>query len=178
MASFSGTTSGSSQEDLQQLMDIRKRKRMISNRESARRSRMRKQKISDDLTTQLNQLKEQKIQIATNINMVTHLFLNVEAENSILRAQMDELNQRLQSLNEIINFAYPCRSLEKCTATFFDFEESDTHPMAITFSQTPSNNIAINYHHELDDFLNYPWNLVNVHHQQPIMASSDHSFMY
>lgn len=68
---------------------------------------MRKQKVSDDLTTQLNQFKEQKNQIATNINMVTHLFLNVEAENSILRAQMDELNQRLQSLNEIINSGYP-----------------------------------------------------------------------
>lgn len=177
MASFSGTTSGSSQEDLQQLMDQRKRKRMISNRESARRSRMRKQKISDDLTTQLNQFKEQKNQIATNINMVTHLFLNVEAENSILRAQMDELNQRLQSLNEIINSGYPCRTLEKCTTTTFGFGGSDMYPGGITFLQNPSNTMAINYHHELDDFLNYPWNLVNVHHQQPIMASYDHSFM-
>lgn len=177
MASFSGTTSGSGQEDLQQLMDQRKRKRMISNRESARRSRVRKQKISDDLTTQLNQFKEQKNQIATNINMVTHLFLNVEAENSILRAQMDELNQRLQSLNEIINSGYLCQTLEKCTTTIIDFEGSDMCPAEITFLQSPSNNMAINYHHELDDFLNYPWNLVKVHQQQPIMASYDHSFM-
>ncbi|WMV18096.1 hypothetical protein MTR67_011481 [Solanum verrucosum] len=126
-------------------MDQRKRKRMISNRESARRSRMRKQKLYDDLTSRVNQFKEQNNQIATNINMMTHLFLNVEAENSILRAQLAELNQRLQSLNEIIS----------CT------------------NSSPSN-IAINYHHELDDFLN-PWNLLNVN--QSIMASSD-SFMY
>uniref|UniRef100_A0A3Q7FFU3 BZIP domain-containing protein n=1 Tax=Solanum lycopersicum TaxID=4081 RepID=A0A3Q7FFU3_SOLLC len=115
MASF---TSGSSQEDLQKLMDQRKRKRMISNRESARRSRMRKQQLSDDLTSQVNQFKEQNNQIATNINMMTHLFLNVEAENSILRAQLVELNQRLQSLNEIISCTNSNRSLEKCISTF------------------------------------------------------------
>lgn len=166
MASF---TSGSSQEDLQQVMDQRKRKRMISNRESARRSRMRKQKLSDDLTSQVNQFKEQNNQIATNINMMTHLFLNVEAENSILRAQLVELNQRLQSLNEIISCTNSSRSLKKCTSTFGG---SDMHPTTICL-QGPSN-IAINYHHELDDFLN-PWNLLNVN--QSIMASSD-SIMY
>ncbi|KAK4361498.1 hypothetical protein RND71_020450 [Anisodus tanguticus] len=178
MASFSGTTSGSSQEDLQQLMDQRKRKRMISNRESARKSRMRKQKHCDDLMAQVNQLKEENNQIVTNINTVTQLFLNVEAENSILRAQMAELNHRLQSLNEIINSmnsansaysyrgleAYSYRGLEKGTI----FEGSDTY--AKIFLQGPSS-ISANYHHELDDdFLN-PWNLLNVN--QPIMSSSD-----
>lgn len=169
MASFSGTTSGSSQADLQQLMDQRKRKRMISNRESARRSRMRKQKLCDDLTSQVNQFKEQNNQIATNINMMTHLFLNLEVENSILRGQLVELNKRLQSLNEIISCTNSSWSLDKCTT----FEESDTHP-AIIYLQSPSNIASNYYHHELDDFLN-PWNLLNVN--QPIMASSD-SFMY
>ncbi|XP_060191650.1 bZIP transcription factor 11-like [Lycium barbarum] len=101
MASPSGTSSGS--EDLQQLMDQRKRKRMISNRESARRSRMKKQTHLNELMVQVNQLKDQNKQIATNINMVTQIYLNVEADNSVLRAQMAELSHRLQSLNEIIN---------------------------------------------------------------------------
>ncbi|PHU19482.1 hypothetical protein BC332_10633 [Capsicum chinense] len=166
MASFSGTTSRSSQEDLQQLMDQRKRKRLISNRESARRSRMRKQKHSDDLTAQINQLKEQKNQIATNINMLTYLFLNVKAENSILRAQLVELSHRLQSLNEMISCPHS-PYLEKCTT----FEGPETYPATVI--QGPSN-IAFNYHHDLDDFLN-PWNLLTVN--QPIMASSD-SFIY
>ncbi|XP_047150266.1 bZIP transcription factor 44-like [Vigna umbellata] len=73
MASSSGTCSGSSsllqnsgsEEDLQALMDQRKRKRMTSNRESAQRSRMRKEKHLDDLVTQVAQLRKENQQILT-----------------------------------------------------------------------------------------------------------------
>ncbi|KAK4377322.1 hypothetical protein RND71_003618 [Anisodus tanguticus] len=113
MASSSGTSSGSgsyriqnsgSVEDLQQLMDQRKRKRMISNRESARRSRMRKQKHLDDLMAQLAHLRNENNQILTSMNVTTQNYLNIEAENSILRAQVEELCNRLVSLTEIISF--------------------------------------------------------------------------
>lgn len=115
MASSSGTSSGSgsgsytlhnsvSEEDLQQLMDQRKRKRMISNRESARRSRMRKQKHLDDLMSQLTRLRKENNKILTSMTVTTQNYLNIEAENSILRAQMSELGQSLESLTEIINF--------------------------------------------------------------------------
>ncbi|GMJ03553.1 basic leucine-zipper 44 [Hibiscus trionum] len=117
MASSSGTSSGSttttttltqnsgsSEEDLQALMDERKRKRMISNRESARRSRMRKQKHLDELMAQVTHLQKQNHCIAGNINLAAQHLLNVEAENSVLRAQLGELGHRLQSLNEIIGF--------------------------------------------------------------------------
>ncbi|OIT23906.1 PREDICTED: bZIP transcription factor 11-like [Nicotiana attenuata] len=129
-SSPSGTSSGS--EDIQQLMDQRKRKRMISNRESARRSRMKKQKHLSDLMVQVNQLKDQNDKIVTNINMLTQVYLNVEAENSVLRAQMAELSHRLQSLNEIIN----CLN---SAATIIDDTEVNGE----------------------DDFLN-PWNLLHV----------------
>ncbi|KAJ6707908.1 BZIP TRANSCRIPTION FACTOR [Salix viminalis] len=111
MASSSGTSSGSpliqnsgSEEDLQALMDQRKRKRMISNRESARRSRMRKQKHLDDLAAQVSQLRKENHQIITSINITTQRYLNVEADNSILRVQISELSKRLESLNGIIGF--------------------------------------------------------------------------
>jgi len=111
MASSSGNSSGStptqnsgSEEDLQLLMDQRKRKRMQSNRESARRSRMRKQKQVDDLMTFVAQIRKDNNQIMTTINLTTQHYINVEAENSILRAQVMELRQRLDSLNEILNY--------------------------------------------------------------------------
>ncbi|KAJ1378869.1 Basic-leucine zipper domain [Sesbania bispinosa] len=108
MASSSGnsskTQSSGSEEDLQILMDQRKNKRKQSNRESARRSRMRKQNHLEDLTNQVSKLTKDNGEILTNINITTQHYLNVEAENSILRAQMGELNQRLQSLNDILNF--------------------------------------------------------------------------
>ncbi|GKV41570.1 hypothetical protein SLEP1_g49079 [Rubroshorea leprosula] len=96
--------SSSSEEDLQQIMDQRKRKRMQSNRESARRSRMRKQKHLDDLTAQVSELTRENNQILTSMNITSQLYMNLEAENSVLKVQMAELNTRLQSLNEIIDF--------------------------------------------------------------------------
>lgn len=76
---------------------------MLSNRESARRSRLRKQTHLDDLTAQVSQLRSQNSQIVTTVGVTTQQYLKVEAENSVLRAQMDELSNRLQSLNDIIN---------------------------------------------------------------------------
>lgn len=145
---ISGTCSGSmsSLENLAQT-DVRKRKRMLSNRESARRSRMRKQKLLDDLTVQMNNLRAENNHILTNINLVTHLFLNMESENSVLRAQMSELNHRLHALNELIS----CFS-----------SNADSAPAAAGSDQDHAH-LMIN-----DDFLN-PWSLIHVHH--PIMAS-------
>lgn len=117
-SSSTGASSGSSSLALQnsasgsegcaqeqnQIMDQRKRKRMISNRESARRSRMRKQKHLGDLMAQVEQLRGQNAQIAHGLNVTTELYLSIEAENSILSAQAAELSNRLQSLNEIISY--------------------------------------------------------------------------
>ncbi|URD99910.1 ocs element-binding factor 1 [Musa troglodytarum] len=75
---------------------------MTSNRESARRSRMRKQKHLDDLTAQLNQLRKENSQIMTSLTLITHHYFAVEADNSVLRTQLVELSSRLQSLDEIL----------------------------------------------------------------------------
>ncbi|XP_022136835.1 bZIP transcription factor 44-like [Momordica charantia] len=119
MASPVGSSLGSpsSDEDLRQIVDQRKRKRMISNRESARRSRMRKQKQLDDLTVQVAQIRSENEQIPVNINFTTQLYRNLEAENSVLRAQMAELRHRLDSLNEITSF------INSSTRNLFETEQ-------------------------------------------------------
>ncbi|KAI6703900.1 hypothetical protein NL676_013036 [Syzygium grande] len=76
MASPCGTSSGSSlvqksapEEELRVVMDQRKRKKVISSRESTRWSWMRKQKHLDDLRAQAAQLRMENHQIGTNINI-------------------------------------------------------------------------------------------------------------
>lgn len=122
---------------------------MISNRESARRSRLRKQKQLDDLMTQVAQLRKENSQILSSINVTTHHYLNVEAENSILNAQVAELSHRLQSLNEINSFL---------TGAGTGVEEP-------YFINEPA-----------DELMNSSWNYLNVH--QPIMASADSLLQY
>ncbi|URE27453.1 SAM dependent carboxyl methyltransferase [Musa troglodytarum] len=110
-SSPSRTSSGSSQlqnsgseEDLKAVMDQKKLKRMISNRESARRSRMRKRKHLDELMAQLNQLRKENRQLSTAFSLTKQRYVAVEAENCVLRAQMMELDNSLQSLGEILSF--------------------------------------------------------------------------
>lgn len=84
------------------IMDPRKRKRMISNRDSARRSRMRKQKRLDDLAAEAGQLAEENQRVRTSLKVVVEGYVRVEYDNSVLRTQMEELGQRLKSLEEIV----------------------------------------------------------------------------
>ncbi|CAI9763745.1 unnamed protein product [Fraxinus pennsylvanica] len=167
MASSSGNSSGSTQiqnsgseGDLQQSMDQRKRKRMQSNRESARRSRLRKQKHLDDMMAKVTELKDENNLILTRINVTTQHYMNVEAENSVLSAQMMELSQRLQSLNEILNY------INSNTATVAATTAAAAEPATNCMFQ------AEEFQGFYDGFLNNPWNLMYLN-QQPIMASAD-----
>ncbi|XP_039021571.1 bZIP transcription factor 11-like [Hibiscus syriacus] len=139
MASSSGNSNSSgSEEDLHRLMDQRKRKRMESNRESARRSRMRKQKRLDDLMAQLILLREDNYQILTNINFITHQYLSMEAENSVLRAQIIELSQRLDSLNGILNHLNnPRISNGVYESEAFESSTNFIHPFSLAYLNQP-----------------------------------------
>ncbi|KAI4341657.1 hypothetical protein MLD38_026353 [Melastoma candidum] len=83
-------------------IEERKRKRMESNRESARRSRLRKQKQLDDLLGQVSHLECANKQLVDTIDAVQRKYSVVEADNSILRVQIAELTGRLQSLNSVL----------------------------------------------------------------------------
>lgn len=100
MASIQRQTSSGS--DGSAPMDERKRKRMLSNRESARRSRMRKQKQLEDLTSEVSRLQIAINQIQQSINAKEQAYIQVESVNSVMRAQVVELTDRLQSLNSVL----------------------------------------------------------------------------
>uniref|UniRef100_I1JQS0 BZIP domain-containing protein n=1 Tax=Glycine max TaxID=3847 RepID=I1JQS0_SOYBN len=65
----STTTSSGSEGGDPHIIDERKRKRMLSNRESARRSRMRKQKQLEDLTDEVSRLQSANKKLAENIEV-------------------------------------------------------------------------------------------------------------
>ncbi|GAB4830575.1 bZIP transcription factor 53 [Ancistrocladus abbreviatus] len=95
-------SSGSEEDPRYANMDERKRKRMISNRESARRSRMRKQQHLDDLVKEVTKLQSENAKLMKSINESTQYYIGVESENNVLRAQVMELTDRLRSLNSVL----------------------------------------------------------------------------
>ncbi|KAL3624124.1 hypothetical protein CASFOL_032940 [Castilleja foliolosa] len=95
-AHFDSTTNEA--EDQQQLSVIneRKQRRMISNRESARRSRMRKQRCVDELCAQIVWLRIENRQLVEKLNRVSENRDQVIKEN-------DELKKVSLELREMIN---------------------------------------------------------------------------
>ncbi|KAE9588366.1 hypothetical protein Lal_00003070 [Lupinus albus] len=147
MATSSGNSSvctkfqsSGSEEDLKLLMDQRKRKRKQSNRESAKRSRMRKQKHLDDVIAQVDMLRKENSEILTRVSIITQHYHRVESENCILRVQMGELSQRLQSLNdilELINTTNGIYEMDNCYVTGATDYNNFMNPMNMFYLNQP-----------------------------------------
>lgn len=76
-------------------VDEKKARRMLSNRESARRSRQRKQQHLDDLQGQVSQLRNENLGILHRLAMVAQLMENLGQENGRLRGEAQGLSSRL-----------------------------------------------------------------------------------
>nr|AFO63284.1 bZIP5 [Tamarix hispida] len=87
-------------------MDERKRKRMESNRESARRSRMRKQKHVENLRNRLNQLKSENHERTTRLRFMIHQCHLVRRDNDRLRAEHVIYQRRLTEICQILQFRH------------------------------------------------------------------------
>ncbi|KAH0458798.1 hypothetical protein IEQ34_011612 [Dendrobium chrysotoxum] len=85
-------------------LDQRKRKRMLSNRESARRSRMRKQNHLNDLVSQVGKLREDNSRISAQVKLRSEWYAAVEAENRVMRTQVMELTERLRYVSSLLRF--------------------------------------------------------------------------
>ncbi|PIM96984.1 hypothetical protein CDL12_30555 [Handroanthus impetiginosus] len=97
LGSGSGETSR-----LGSIIDERKRRRMISNRESARRSRMRKQKHLENLRSQANRLKVGNRELTNRLRLFVHQNRLVETENECLRSEAVILRQRLWDIRQVL----------------------------------------------------------------------------
>ncbi|CAI9752778.1 unnamed protein product [Fraxinus pennsylvanica] len=103
---FSGnSTSDEADEQQINIINERKQRRMISNRESARRSRMRKQKHMDELWSQVIWLQNENRQLIDTLNHVSANLDRVLQENSQLKEEASELRQMLTDMR--LNSPFP-----------------------------------------------------------------------
>mmetsp|Transcript_39839 Transcript_39839/g.55333 ORF Transcript_39839/g.55333 Transcript_39839/m.55333 type:complete len:279 (+) Transcript_39839:19-855(+) len=77
--------------------DDKKARRMLSNRESARRSRQRKQQHVDELQGQASQLRAENLNILHRLAMVAQLTENLNNENRRLSNELSSLTTQLTS---------------------------------------------------------------------------------
>ncbi|KAL6186682.1 hypothetical protein ACLB2K_042802 [Fragaria x ananassa] len=99
--SNNSSTSDEAEEQVQQLSNIidqRKQRRMISNRESARRSRMRKQKHLDELWSQVLRLRTENHSLIDRLNHVSESHDKVLEENAKLKEEASDLRQMLTEI--------------------------------------------------------------------------------
>ncbi|XP_061359065.1 basic leucine zipper 4-like [Gastrolobium bilobum] len=98
------------------VMDERKRRRMISNRESARRSRMRKQRHLENLRNQLNKCRIEKRELNNRLQFILYHCNRVQTENEWLRSERTVLSQKLSNFTQILVFQ-PFSSAWTCNST-------------------------------------------------------------
>ncbi|KAM7506892.1 hypothetical protein LguiA_017345 [Lonicera macranthoides] len=95
---FSNSTSDEADEQQQSLVDLRKQRRMISNRESARRSRMRKQRHLDELWSQVMWLRNENQQLVEKLNDLLDQHDQFVQENAQLKEEASELRQLIANM--------------------------------------------------------------------------------
>lgn len=109
-------------------MDERKQRRMISNRESARRSRMRKQRHLDELWSQVVRLRAENRQLIDRLNDLSECHERTAQENARLKEEASHLHQALKEMQLENPFAIfrdlegevPCNSSNQSIVTSTD----------------------------------------------------------
>ncbi|KAE8719811.1 Basic leucine zipper 43 [Hibiscus syriacus] len=113
-SSFSNnSTSDEAEEHQVSIIDERKRRRMISNRESARRSRMRKQKHLDELWSQVIRLRNENQSLIDKLNHVSECHDLVLQENARLKEETSDLRQVLTDIKIDSPYSLALKELEE-----------------------------------------------------------------
>ncbi|KAF7129684.1 hypothetical protein RHSIM_Rhsim10G0061200 [Rhododendron simsii] len=120
------STSDEADEQNLSLINERKQRRMISNRESARRSRMRKQKHLDELWSQVVWLRNENHQLIDKLNHFSETHDKIVQENTQLKEETTGLRQMITDMQ--LNSPYPnLRDLEdiNCNMAYLRTESSN-----------------------------------------------------
>ncbi|CAN6876829.1 unnamed protein product [Brassica oleracea] len=82
--------------------NVKRVKRMLSNRESARRSRRRKQAHFSELKTQVSQLRVENSNLMKGLTDVTQTFNDASVENRVLKANLETLRAKVKMAEETV----------------------------------------------------------------------------
>ncbi|XP_077217276.1 basic leucine zipper 9-like isoform X2 [Tasmannia lanceolata] len=111
-----GATSGSSREQSDEdleieagpceqstgSIDIKRIKRMVSNRESARRSRRRKQAHLADLELQVDQLRGENSSLFKQLTNANHQFTEAATDNRVLKSDVEALRMKVKMAEDMV----------------------------------------------------------------------------
>ncbi|ESQ32348.1 hypothetical protein EUTSA_v10005532mg [Eutrema salsugineum] len=95
MANAEKTSSGSD-------IDEKKRKRKLSNRESARRSRLKKQKLMEDTINEISSLERRIKENSERYRAAKQRLDSVESENAVLKSEKTWLSSYVSDLENMI----------------------------------------------------------------------------
>ncbi|KAK3152365.1 hypothetical protein QOZ80_2BG0157920 [Eleusine coracana subsp. coracana] len=96
--SISSMPEGTADNRARRSNDERKKRRLASNRESAKRSRVRKQRRLGELSAQVTELRDTKQRLLVELNHVIARYTRVARENAELREQFCDLQKRLNEM--------------------------------------------------------------------------------
>lgn len=81
--------------------DEKKMKRKISNRESSRRSRMRREQHMKELNDHMLYFLKKRDEMLVKMEGIVHEYAVMEMENMVLRSQKQELERRLEYVKSV-----------------------------------------------------------------------------
>ncbi|KAG9448641.1 hypothetical protein H6P81_008606 [Aristolochia fimbriata] len=127
----SNSASDDAEEQQMSVIDERKQRRMISNRESARRSRMRKQKHLDELWSQVVRLRTENRHLIDRLNDVSECHERVVQENVKLREEASQLRETLKDM-QLDNTYSVLRDLEEVPCNTAHLRAESTNQPIVT----------------------------------------------
>ncbi|KAL3840501.1 hypothetical protein ACJIZ3_025092 [Penstemon smallii] len=98
------STSSSITTESNKSIEEQKCRRMISNRESARRSRFRKKRHLEKLTSEVNRFKLENRELKNRIAMLTRECYMIQRESNRLLSESIYLQQKLAGLQHVLSF--------------------------------------------------------------------------